>query len=142
VIKVAPDSLPQRPNIHWLGQQAYVDLPAFCKAFDVCLMPFALNESTEYINPTKALEYMATGRPVVGTAVTDVVRNFGSVVKIARSPDEFVALCRQAIEQADPATIERGLQMARENSWETIVARLEGHVNDALAKKRIAKVPA
>jgi glycosyltransferase involved in cell wall biosynthesis len=65
VLKVDADSLPQRPNLHWLGKQEYADLPAFCKGFDVCLMPFALNESTEFINPTKALEYMASGRQIV-----------------------------------------------------------------------------
>ena len=83
VLKVDPSALPRRPNLHWLGQRAYADLPAFCKGFDLCLMPFALNEATEFINPTKALEYMATGRMIVSTAVPDVVRNFGSVVKIA-----------------------------------------------------------
>ena len=62
-------------------------------------MPFALNESTEFINPTKALEYMATGRMIVSSAVPDVVSNFGEVVKIAREQDEFIALCRNARNQ-------------------------------------------
>jgi glycosyltransferase involved in cell wall biosynthesis len=105
-------------------------------------MPFALNESTEFINPTKALEYMATGRPIVGTAVPDVVRNFGSVVKIAGSPEEFVSLCHEAIDRPEPVVIDQGLQMARENSWESIVGRLEAHVNDALLSKRTKKVSA
>jgi glycosyltransferase involved in cell wall biosynthesis len=135
-IKVDPQLLPQRPNIHWLGQRPYAELPALCKAFDVCLMPFALNESTEFINPTKALEYMATGRPIVSTAVPDVVRNFSSVVKVADTRERFVQLCREAVEKADQEAIERGLQMARDNSWESIVASLEKHVQDALAKKR------
>ena len=59
--------MPQRPNLHWLGGRDYALLPAYVKGFDVCLMPFAINEATEYINPTKALEYMATGRPIVST---------------------------------------------------------------------------
>ncbi|MGN6641894.1 MAG: glycosyltransferase, partial [Verrucomicrobiota bacterium] len=50
VLKVDANSFPYRPNLHWLGQRPYEDLPAYCKGFDVCLMPFALNESTEYIN--------------------------------------------------------------------------------------------
>jgi glycosyltransferase involved in cell wall biosynthesis len=139
LIKVDAGSLPQRPNLHWMGQQAYADLPALCKAFDVCLMPFALNEATEFINPTKALEYMATGRPIVSTPVADVVRNFGEVVKIGKSPKEFISLCRQALEQRDDTAIERGLQMARDNSWESIVASLEKHVEDALAQKSAGK---
>lgn len=141
-LKVPDEILPREPNIYWLGPRAYAELPAYCKGLDVCLMPFALNESTEFINPTKALEYMATGRPIVSSAVPDVVRNFGSVVSVARDHDEFVALCRQAVEQPDRATIERGLAMAGENSWESIVAQLEGHIEQAVLKKSRAGVMA
>jgi len=139
VLKVEAHTLPQRPNLHWLGQKNYAELPAYCKGFDVCLMPFALNEATEYINPTKALEYMATGKPVVSTAVADVVSNFGSVVKIAGTHGEFTALCREAIDGPDTAGIERGLKMAADNSWESIVSRLESHIGEALLKKQNAE---
>src|SRR5690606_9810992 len=67
--KVDPEALPQRKNLHWLGGKKYEELPNYLKGFAVCLMPFALNAATEYINPTKALEYLAAGRPVVSTAV-------------------------------------------------------------------------
>ena len=73
----------QRPNLHWLGQRDYADLPAYTKGFDVCLMPFALNDATENINPTKTLEYMAAGKPVISTAVADVVRNFARSSRLA-----------------------------------------------------------
>ena len=134
--RVKVDTLPERPNLHWLGQKNYLDLPAYCKAFDVCMMPFALNEATEFINPTKALEYMATGRPIVSSAVADVVTNFGNVVKIARSHEEFISLSREAIAKADTTRIEAGLKQAAENSWDSIVAQLEQHIADALAKKQ------
>jgi glycosyltransferase involved in cell wall biosynthesis len=130
------DRVPQRPNLHWLGQKSYADLSAYCKAFDVCLMPFALNEATEFINPTKALEYMATGKPIVSSAVADVVTNFGSVVKIARSHDEFISLCRRAIEKPDTEAIAAGLAQAADNSWDSIVAQLENHVANALTLKQ------
>jgi glycosyltransferase involved in cell wall biosynthesis len=142
VMKVDAAMLPQRPNLHWLGQQPYEKLPAFCKGFDICLMPFALNESTEFINPTKALEYMATGRPIVSSAVPDVVRNFGSVVQVARSQEEFIDLCRAAIQKPDTSRIEGGLKMAAENSWERIVSELEGHVAAALKTKESVEVAA
>jgi len=134
--KTKVDTLPQRPNLHWLGQKNYAELPAYCKAFDVCLMPFALNEATEYINPTKALEYMATGTPIVSTPVADVVTNFGAVVGIAQSHDEFIALCREAIEKTDTARLEAGLKQASGNTWDSIVAKLEQHIADALAPKQ------
>jgi glycosyltransferase involved in cell wall biosynthesis len=134
--QIKVDAVPQRPNLHWLGQKNYLELPAYCKAFNVCMMPFALNEATEFINPTKALEYMATGKPIVSSAVADVVTNFGDVVSIARSHDEFISLCRDAIAKADAIRIEEGLKQAAENSWDSIVARLEQHISDALAPKQ------
>jgi len=133
--KVDDAALPKRPNLHWLGQRSYMELPAYCKGFDVCLMPFALNESTEFINPTKALEYMATGRMIVSSAVPDVVRNFGTVVKIAEEQDEFIALCREAVERPEQSKIEAGLRMASENTWEQIVGKMEEHIEEALLKK-------
>jgi len=130
--KVDPNDLPQRENIHWMGGRDYAQLPAYTKGFDVCMMPFALNESTEYINPTKALEYMAGGKPIVSTAVPDVVSNFSQVVKIAASQDEFITLCEAILARPDQVAIERGLKMAQANTWDAIVAKLEGHINDVL----------
>jgi glycosyltransferase involved in cell wall biosynthesis len=137
VAKVNPDEFPQRPNLHWLGGRPYAELPAYTKAFDVCLMPFALNEATEYINPTKALEYMATATPIVSTAVPDVVSNFSTVVKVAQSQDEFVKLCCEQAYTVDRIAIERGLKMAAENTWDAIVAKLEKHIDDALKTKSV-----
>jgi glycosyltransferase involved in cell wall biosynthesis len=135
VLKVEAQSLPKRPNLHWLGQRAYADLPSYCKGFDLCLMPFALNEATEFINPTKALEYMASGRLIVSSAVPDVVRNFGSIVRIAGNHDEFISLCRRSVAQPDPDALAHGLRVAEENTWESIVSQLENHVERALLKK-------
>ncbi|HEX2779799.1 MAG TPA: glycosyltransferase [Gemmatimonadaceae bacterium] len=132
VVKVDPRELPQAPNIHWLGQRQYADLPSYVKGFDVCLMPFALNEATEYINPTKTLEYMAAGKPIVSTAVSDVVHNFTPVVTVADSPDEFVAAVQRALVAPDSAMIARGIEQARANTWESIVARMDRIVREAL----------
>ena len=132
IAKVSPEDLPQRANLHWLGGRNYEQLPAYTKAFDICLMPFALNEATEYINPTKALEYMATATPVVSTAVPDVCSNFSTVVAIANSPSEFVRMCREQAVQPDKMAVERGLKMANDNTWEAIVAKLESHIDKAL----------
>jgi len=89
------------------------------------------------INPTKALEYMATGRNIVSSAVPDVVRNFGSVVKIANSHDEFIKLCREVAERPDRDAIERGIQMAQANTWESIVQKLENHMAGAIGQKSV-----
>ncbi len=97
VVKIDPGSLPRHSNIHWLGQQGYQDLPAFICGWDVCLMPFALNESTRFISPTKMLEYMACGRPSVSTPIRDVEEPYGHVVSIARSADEYVRACEEIL---------------------------------------------
>jgi glycosyltransferase involved in cell wall biosynthesis len=135
VCKVDPEQLPKAANLVWLGGRDYSQLPAYTKAFDVCLMPFALNEATEYINPTKALEYMAAGKVIVSTPVPDVVSNFSKVAKISNSSEEFIKLCQEQAAHRDEAAIKRGLQMAHQNTWDAIVAKLEGHIKDALEAK-------
>jgi glycosyltransferase involved in cell wall biosynthesis len=132
VVKVDPRELPQASNLHWLGQRDYAELPAYLKGFDVCLMPFALNEATEYINPTKTLEYMAGGKPIVSTAIADVLHHFTPVVTVASSHDEFVAAVRRAVMAPDAALIERGLEHASHNSWSSIISRMERNIQDAI----------
>jgi glycosyltransferase involved in cell wall biosynthesis len=134
--KVDPATFPRRKNLHWLGGRDYADLPAYTKGFDVCLMPFALNEATQFINPTKTLEYLAAGKPVVSTPIEDVVSQFHNVVRIGASHREFVAKCWQSFNRPDRRAIERGLAIARRNSWESIVRQIEKHIGDVLASKR------
>ena len=132
VVKVDPRELPQATNIHWLGQRQYVDLPRYVKAFDVCLMPFALNEATEYINPTKTLEYMAAGKPIVSTPVADVVHNFTPIVEIAADDEEFVHACSDAVARPDRATLAAGIRRAHSASWESIVQQMHEIITDAV----------
>jgi glycosyltransferase involved in cell wall biosynthesis len=131
--KVHAEQLPQHSNIRWLGQRAYADLPALVKGFDVCLMPFAMNEATRYINPTKTLEYMAAGKPIVSSAVPDVVRNFTPTVAVAHSHEQFVEHIVNALRRPERARIEDGIAQAEAASWEAIVASMRGHILQALA---------
>jgi UDP-galactopyranose mutase len=135
VVKIDPASVPQRPNLHWLGQQPYELLPRLIEGWEVGLLPFAINESTRFISPTKTLEYMAAGKPAVSTAVKDVATLYGDVVRIARSADEFVAACAAALEEPPAKRCERLLAMqasVARSSWartaETIHAALEGRL--------------
>ena len=100
VVKISEEDLPKRPNIHYLGGKTYDQLPAYLSGWDVALMPFAMNESTQFISPTKTPEYLAGGKPVVSTPIKDVVRHYGQLegVKIASTPEEFVAACEEALE--------------------------------------------
>jgi UDP-galactopyranose mutase len=99
VVKIDPANLPRRPNLHYLGGKTYDELPRYLAGWDVALMPFAINESTRFISPTKTPEYLAGGRPVVSTPIVDVVRHYGELeaVKIASTAEEFIAACDQAL---------------------------------------------
>ncbi len=98
VVKIDPADLPRRSNIHWLGPRSYAELPAFMAHWDVGWMPFALNEATRYISPTKTPEFLAAGLPVVSTAIVDVVRTYGAqgLVQIADA-DDIEEKIREAI---------------------------------------------
>jgi UDP-galactopyranose mutase len=99
VVKIDPADLPKRPNLHYLGGKDYEELPRYLAGWDVALMPFAINESTRFISPTKTPEYLAGGRPVVSTPIVDVARHYGDLeaVKIAATADQFIAACDQAL---------------------------------------------
>ena len=130
--KVDPDELPNAANIHWLGQRSYEELPRYVKGFDVCLMPFAINEATEYINPTKTLEYMAAGKPIVSTPVADVVRNFTPIVTVADNVDDFVAAVMRDASSSDETRIADGIEMASHSSWESIVGKMRALITGAV----------
>ena len=99
VVKISESDLPRRPNIHYLGQKDYRSLPAYFAGWDAGLLPFAHNESTRYISPTKTPEYLAAGLPVVSTAITDVVEPYGvkGLVHIARTPEGFIHAIEKAL---------------------------------------------
>jgi UDP-galactopyranose mutase len=99
VAKISADSLPRRDNIHWLGMKDYADLPKYFAGWDVGIMPFALNDATRFISPTKTPEYLSAGLPVVSTAIRDVVRPYGELglARIADSAEEFVTAAEQAM---------------------------------------------
>jgi glycosyltransferase involved in cell wall biosynthesis len=140
--KVDPVTFPRCENLHWLGGRDYSELPAYAKAFDVCLMPFAMNEATRFINPTKALEYMATGKPIVSTPVEDVIAQFSEIVTVAQNAAEFLEACQRVVARPPRQQIERGLARVRRSSWESIVAQLEEHIGDALASRRALSIGA
>lgn len=136
IAKIDPSVLPQRINIHYLGQQPYQALPHFLADWDVCLLPFALNDATRFISPTKVLEYMAAGLPIVSTAITDVEQPYGKVVAIAHNATEFVAACERALgaTQQQKATLQQSMRTIIANtSWEATVERMRALL-DAMSR--------
>jgi UDP-galactopyranose mutase len=141
VVKISEDDLPRRPNIHYLGSKTYGELPAYLSGWDVALMPFAMNESTEFISPTKTPEYLVGGKPVVSTPIKDVVRHYGQLegVKIASTPEEFVAACEAALDLAsDPGSgwLAEADLMLSATSWDTTQARMAGLIAELLGTQK------
>jgi protoporphyrinogen oxidase/glycosyltransferase involved in cell wall biosynthesis len=135
VVKIDPASLPRRPNISYFGQQPYADLPAFIAGWDVCLLPFALNEATRFISPTKTLEYMAAERPIVSTAVRDVAALYGEAVAIAHDRPGFVRHCEEMLRETPDARAARVRAMRRllaRTSWDDTAARMHALVQAVL----------
>jgi glycosyltransferase involved in cell wall biosynthesis len=104
--------------------------------FDVALMPFALNEATRSISPTKTLEYLAAGLPVVSTPVADVVADFGSIVRIAPTPEEFAAACRQALHEPLEDRDARLRRIEHSYQWDEIASRVHRVLKNALTPSR------
>ena len=134
--KIDPATLPRHENIHWLGQQSYADLPAFINGWDVCLLPFALNDATRFISPTKTLEYMACGKPSVSTAIRDVVEPYGHVVPIKADAAGFVEACEAIMQRS--ATDRQAQQAAVDfiianTSWDATAAAMGDLIGQAQA---------
>jgi glycosyltransferase involved in cell wall biosynthesis len=128
VVKIDPQSLPRHPNLHWLGMQPYPVLAHLLAGWDVCLMPFALNEATRSISPTKTLEYLAGDKPVVSTPVPDVVELYGHAVRIAPDAEGFAAAIAEALAEgplARHARIEAARATVAANSWDGHAATIE-----------------
>lgn len=129
VVKIDPADLPKRSNIHYLGGKTYAELPGYLAGWDVALMPFAINESTRFISPTKTPEYLAGGAPVVSTPITDVVRHYGELdgVKIADSPGAFIAACDEALKlrAAGSDWLAPVDALLSALSWDTTFAKIE-----------------
>jgi UDP-galactopyranose mutase len=146
VVKISEEELPKRPNIHYLGGKTYEQLPAYLSGWDVALMPFAMNESTEFISPTKTPEYLAGGKPVVSTPVRDVVRTYGELegVRIARDAEGFVEECEAALElSANPFEwLSEADLMLSASSWDTTQARMAGLIAEVLGTRAEGRSPA
>jgi UDP-galactopyranose mutase len=140
VVKISEDDLPRRPNIEYVGPRDYDDLPAALAEWDVALMPFAINDSTRFISPTKTPEYLAGGRPVVSTRIRDVERHYGALssVWIADTPAAFVDACEAALAMVRGSSTEwldeMDLTLA-DLSWDQTLLRMSAQLDRVQARK-------
>ena len=136
VVKIDPADLPRRANIHYLGGKGYVDLPRYLSGWDVALAPFAINESTRFISPTKTPEYLAGGKPVVSTAIIDVRRHYGELaaVTVADTRAEFIAGCERALKLArgDRGWLKAVDAALADLSWDNTQSRMAALLDEAI----------
>lgn len=148
VVKIDPSELPRGENLHYLGMKRYTDLPTYLAHWDVALLPFALNEATEFISPTKTPEYLAAGVPVVSTGIRDVIRPYGErdLVRVADGVDAFEAACAAALAEAGTAAAEerRGradaylATLSWDRTWAEMSALIETAARDRVAVAGVA----
>ena len=137
--KIDPAAVPRRPNVHLLGPRAYADLPAYLAGWDVALLPFAHNEATRFISPTKTPEYLAAGRPVVSTSIRDVVSPYGELglVRVADGVEAFAQAVQEALAGPAPDWLPRVDAFLAELSWDGTWNRMASLI-DALVRDRLA----
>lgn len=138
VVKIDPADLPRRANIHYLGGKDYKELPSYLAGWDVALLPFARNESTRFISPTKTPEYLAAGCPVVSTSIQDVVRPYGEngMVHIADTPAEFIAGVEAALNEDAEARLQQVDAFLAQTSWDRTWGRMAELIEDVVEARR------
>jgi len=136
VVKIDPASLPRRANLHYLGARAYDQLPSYIAGWNVALLPFALNESTRFISPTKTPEYLAAGKRVVATPIRDVVRPYGDqgLVEIGEDHASFIAHVERMLAEQSGAAYEAWLsrvdaflsRSSWDSTWQSMSRLIDG----------------
>ena len=146
IAKIDPASLPQHANIHYLGGKSYSELPSYLAGWDVALLPFARNESTRFISPTKTPEYLAAGKPVVSTSIREVVRPYGDekLVHIADTVPEFVAAIAAALDpdQTPSDWLDRVDARLAQTSWDLTWEAMNERIERAIATNARNAIPA
>jgi len=137
VVKISDEDLPRRENIHYLGGKSYQDLPAFLAGWDVAIMPFAINESTRFISPTKTPEYLAAGKPIVSTPIRDVVRPYGekNLVHIASTAEEFVGAGEKALQENSAGRLVEIDEFLAQMSWDKTWQQMNALINEVVRKQ-------
>jgi len=135
VVKIDEADLPRLPNIHYLGSKSYDQLPAYVAHWNVALLPFAKNESTRFISPTKTPEYLAAGKPVVSTSIRDVVRPYSvqGLARIADTPESFVKACEAAMAESPAKLLRRADAFLSTMSWDSTWAAMESLVAERVS---------
>jgi len=141
VVKIDEATLPRNKNIHYLGQKSYKELPAYLSHWDVAMIPFLLNESTQYISPTKTPEYLAAGVPVVSSRITDVINPYGiaGLVNICANPQEFLTAIESELFKGCPkAWLQKVDQFLKGVSWDITHTAMNNKICQTMNRNKIS----
>ena len=140
VVKIDPATLPQHPNVHYTGGRQYSELPAYLAGWDIALIPFALNESTRFISPTKTPEYLAAGIPIISAPIHDVVYPYGEngLVHIAANAEEFITAAETifASKSNTAAWLAEVDAFLDGNSWDATCAAMQAEITAAMQQRQ------
>lgn len=134
VVKIDPATLPMYDNIHYPGGKKYEELPDYIAGWDIALIPFAMNESTRFISPTKTPEYLAAGKPVISTPIRDVVHPYGEnkLVHIVNSAEDFIKAAEKELsKKRKTAWLNRVDDFLLYNSWDRTWGQMVRQIEDA-----------
>lgn len=140
IVKISKDDLPKNSNIHYIGSKNYQQLPDYISGWDIALIPFAINESTKYISPTKTPEYLAAGKPVISSAIRDVVHPYGdeNLVHIIHSAKEFITAAEYELSNTSKEEwLKRSDVFLANNSWNETWHQMQEIINAAFKSKQI-----
>lgn len=140
VVKIDPETLPKNKNIYYLGGKKYAELPGYLAGWDISMVSFAMNESTQFISPTKTPEYLAAGKPVISTPIRDVVNSYGKngLVHIVSNGDEFIEVAEKELLVRDRKPwLQKVDQLLANSSWDTTVHDMRKIMYQAIAKKQL-----
>jgi glycosyltransferase involved in cell wall biosynthesis len=145
VADIDPHALPCRPNIHYMGERPYSELPQFVAGWDVCLLPFSMNQWTRYGSPAKVLEYMAAGKPIVSAPLPDVVEPYGHIVHVGRHAQSFVGACERALDEPTAMRERRAAMMrnvVKATSWDATAEKMGALIDEVAHRQQKRRAPA
>ncbi|NWF52541.1 MAG: glycosyltransferase [Nitrospirae bacterium] len=123
-------------NIFWLGAKEYSLLPNYAKAFDICLNPFIMTREGKHLSPTKTLEYLATGKPVISTPIIDVVKFYEGIVNIADNLEKFEMEVKRCLkEEADETMKLKRISFTANKTWEDTIRKMEELIINKIKNK-------
>lgn len=142
VVKIDPVTLPKHANIHYLGGKKYDELPNYLAGWDIAMIPFAINESTHFISPTKTPEYLAAGKPVISTPIRDVVSPYGNnkLVHIVNNSDEFITAAEAELSRKRrSAWVKKVDAFLEGNSWDRTWSQMVRNIESTIQQNSTIK---